>query len=100
MRVRYGLRWFQGSMRKAARLGLHAVFASASLLLGIVPASALAQQQLPGARLLAAPSRLQLYPLETRRIRFSKHRLRRGQPGSQAPCWTSAEPPFPAQTSA
>jgi hypothetical protein len=44
MKVRYGLRWFQGSMRKAARLGLPTVFASASLLLCMVPASALAQQ--------------------------------------------------------
>ena len=35
MKVRYGLKWFQG----------HAVFASASLLLCMVPASALAQQQ-------------------------------------------------------
>jgi hypothetical protein len=45
MKVRYGLKWFQGSMTKAARLCLHAVFASASLLLCMVPASALAQQQ-------------------------------------------------------
>src|SRR6266478_4225746 len=38
MKVRYGLKWFQG----------YAVFASASLLLCIVPASALAQQQTAG----------------------------------------------------
>jgi hypothetical protein len=45
MKVRYGLKWFQGSMTKAARPCLHAVFASASLLLCMIPASALAQQQ-------------------------------------------------------
>src|SRR6266436_2670961 len=45
MKVRYRLKWFQGSMTKAARPGLHAVFASASFLLCMIPASALAQQQ-------------------------------------------------------
>jgi hypothetical protein len=48
MKVRYRLKWFQGSMTKAARPCLHAVFASASLLLCMVPASALAQQQTAG----------------------------------------------------
>ena len=44
--------------------------------------------KLPGARLAAAPSRMHLYPSQTRRIRLSKHPLPRGQPASQAPCWT------------
>src|SRR5260370_10799442 len=48
MKVRYGLRWFQGSMTKAARPCLHAVFASASLLLCMVPATARAQQKTAG----------------------------------------------------
>src|SRR6266481_5602666 len=48
MKVRYGRKWFQGSMREVARLCLHAVFGSASLLLCMVPASALAQQQNAG----------------------------------------------------
>src|SRR5260370_10147769 len=52
MKVRYGLKWFQGSMTKAARPCLHAVFASASLLLCIVPASALAQQQTAGREII------------------------------------------------
>src|SRR5258708_3492373 len=42
MKVRYGLKWFQG----------YAVFASASLLLCIVPASALAQQQTAGREII------------------------------------------------
>jgi len=45
MKVRYGLKCLQGSVRKVARPCLHAVFASASLLLCMVPAGALAQQQ-------------------------------------------------------
>jgi Carboxypeptidase regulatory-like domain len=53
MKVRYGLKWFQGSMRKAARLCLHAVFASASLLLCMAPASALAQQQTAGREIIS-----------------------------------------------
>jgi hypothetical protein len=52
VKVRYGLKWFQGSMTKAARPCLHAVFASASLLLCIVPASALAQQQTAGREII------------------------------------------------
>src|SRR5260370_2012775 len=48
MKVRYGLKWFQGSMRKAARPCLHAVFASASLLLGMVRARALGAEQTAG----------------------------------------------------
>jgi Carboxypeptidase regulatory-like domain len=48
MKVRDGLKWFQGSKRKAARPCLHAVFASASLLLCMAHASALAQQQTAG----------------------------------------------------
>src|SRR5260370_20186284 len=48
MKVRYGFKWFQGSMREVARLCLHAVFGSASLLFCMVPASALAQQQNAG----------------------------------------------------
>src|SRR5260370_11958154 len=48
MKVRYGVKWFQGSMTKGGGRGLEAVFASASLLLCIVPASALAQQQTAG----------------------------------------------------
>src|SRR6266481_9976967 len=42
MKVRCGLKWFQG----------YAVFASASLLLCIVPASALAQQQTAGREII------------------------------------------------
>src|SRR5260370_4734158 len=45
MKVRYGFKWFQGSMREVARLCLHAVFGSASLFCCRVRASALAQQQ-------------------------------------------------------
>jgi hypothetical protein len=48
MKVRCGLKSFHGSMIKAARPSLPAVFASASLLLCMVPASALAQQQTAG----------------------------------------------------
>jgi Carboxypeptidase regulatory-like domain len=40
-------------LRKAARRCLHAVFASASLLLGIVPASALAQQLTAGREIIS-----------------------------------------------
>ncbi len=53
MKVRYGLKWFQGSMRKAARPCLHAVFASASLLLCMIPASALAQQHTAGRGMIS-----------------------------------------------
>src|SRR5260370_23542994 len=53
MKVRYGLKWFQGSMTKAARPCLHAVFAGASLLLCMVPASALAQQRTAGRGIIS-----------------------------------------------
>ena len=53
MKVRYGLKWFKVSMRKAARLCLHAVFVSASLLLYMFPASAFAQQQNAGRGIIS-----------------------------------------------
>src|SRR5258708_4306344 len=53
MKVRYGLKWFQGAMTKATRPCLHAVFASASLLLCMVPASALAQQHTAGRGMIS-----------------------------------------------
>jgi Carboxypeptidase regulatory-like domain len=55
MQVRYGLKWFQHLMTEAARPCLHAVFASASLLLCMVPASALAQQQTAASGITSRP---------------------------------------------
>ena len=53
MKVRYRLKRFQDSMRRAARPCLHAVFASAPLLLYMVPASALGQQQTAGRGIIS-----------------------------------------------
>ncbi len=88
MKVRYGRKWFQGSMREVARLCLHAVFGSASLLLCMVPASALAQQQNAGRGINNRPLPDAPLPMQARRFRLRKHPLRKGQPASQAPCWT------------